>query len=234
MKRALYIFILVPVCVLATLVGFYLYSRTEPAFLLKNIKIQGASQFSEAELLQKVSPLLGESIFKTDMEKIKAIVTSNPYVKSVRIKRAFPFSILIDVQERVPCALWVRPRGDVFVLDEQGQSYRRLKKEPTSNMFVITAKGEKDAKSIFKQVKGWVGEGIIGKNFLSEAAYADGNITLFSLDGGVEIILGKEDQTQRLTRAMAVLEDARERGLLIKCVDARFERGAIIKERKEG
>ena len=76
------------------------------------------------------------------------------------------------------------------------------------------------------------GTGIIEKDDLSEVVYRDGNVTLFSLDDGVEIILGKEDQTERLKRAVAVLDDAKKRGLLIKCIDARFENGAIVKERK--
>jgi hypothetical protein len=48
---------------------------------------------------------------------------------------------------------------------------------------------------------------------------------------GVQIVLGKEDQKARLKKAIAVLEDAKKRGLLIKCIDARFEKGAIIQER---
>ena len=71
------------------------------------------------------------------------------------------------------------------------------------------------------------------RDAISEVMYRDnGNMTLFSLDDGVEIILGKEDQGERLKRAVAILDDAKKRGLLIKCIDARFERGAIVKERK--
>jgi cell division septal protein FtsQ len=57
-------------------------------------------------------------------------------------------------------------------------------------------------------------------------------VTIFGVEDGVEIILGKDDQEGRLKRAIAVLDDARKRGLLIKCIDARFEKGAIIQERK--
>ena len=74
--------------------------------------------------------------------------------------------------------------------------------------------------------------GLSRRNGLSEVVYDQGNVTIFSLDDGVEIILGKEDQKERLKRAVAVLEDAKKRGLLIRCIDARFEKGAIIKERK--
>ena len=70
------------------------------------------------------------------------------------------------------------------------------------------------------------------KRALSEVAYNEGSITIFGYDNPVEIILGKEEQKTRLKRAIAVLEDAKKRGLLIKCIDARFEKGAIIQERK--
>jgi cell division septal protein FtsQ len=150
----------------------------------------------------------------------------------VRVKRVFPFSILIDVTERVPSALWVGLAGDVRVLDEQGVPYRNLMKEDTKGLFVINAAERSAATSIFREISGWDRDGILRKDAISEVMYRDGNVTLFSLDDAVEIILGKEDQRERLKRAVAVLDDAKKRGLLIKCIDARFEQGAIVKERK--
>jgi len=221
-----------PLSVLTMLTGLYFFSRTEPVFLLKNIRIQGAAQLPEAEILKKISPFLKDSIFRTDMGKLKEAIATHPYIREVRVKRNFPFSILVDVKERTPSALWVRPAGDVMVLDEGGESYRPLMKENTCRMFVINAVKQEDAKSIFREINDWVERGIITKEFLSEVAYAEGNMTLYSADDGVEIILGKEDHRERLQRALAVLGEAKKRGLLIRCVDARFDEGAIIKERK--
>lgn len=232
MKRGLYLLILVPLCLIFVLTGMYLFSRTEPVFLLKNIKIKGACQLQESEILGKIYPYLGSSIFATDMGKVKEAIMAHPFVKDVRVKRVFPFSILIDVKERIPSALWVRPAGDLQVLDEEGFPYRGLMKGSTKGMFVINGGERSAAQSIFKEVSGWGREGILQKESLSEVMYRDGDMTLFSLDDGIEIILGKEDQKERLKRAIAVLDDAKKRGLLIKCIDARFEKGAIVKERK--
>jgi cell division protein FtsQ len=232
MKRGLYILFLVPSCLLCTLAALYFFSRTEPLFLLKNIKIKGASQLPEAEILKKIYPYLSSSIFTTDMEKVKDAITAHAFVKDVRVKRVFPFSILIDVKERVPSALWVGSAGDIRVLDEEGSPYRGLSKGPTNGLLVINAGEKSAARSIFREVSQWDREGIVKRDSLSEVMYREGNMTLFSLDDGVEIILGKEDQKDRLKRAIAVLDDAKKRGLLIKCIDARFEKGAIVKERK--
>jgi cell division septal protein FtsQ len=87
---------------------------------------------------------------------------------------------------------------------------------------------------VYRQINEWFREGIIKKDDLSDVAYSEGNITIYGCgcDDGVEIILGKEDYTSRLKKAVAVLQDAKQRGFLIKCIDARFEKGAIIKERQ--
>ena len=232
MKRTLYLLFIIPMCLLSVLTGMYLFSRTEPVFLLKNIRIKGAEQLPESEILTKIYPFLKDSIFGTDMGKVKAAITSHPFVKDVRVKRVFPFSILIEVKERVPSALWAGPGGDIQMLDEDGAPYRGLHKGSTRDLLVISAREKNDAKSIFREVTDWDRRGIIKKDDLSEVVYNEGNITLFSLNDDVEIILGKEERSERLKRAIAVLEDAKKRGLLIRCIDARFENGAIIKERK--
>ena len=232
MKRTLYLLFVVPMCLLSVLTGLYLFSRTEPVFLLKNIRIKGAEQLPESEILAKIYPFLKDSIFGTDMGKVRAAITSHPFVRDVRVKRVFPFSILIDVRERVPSALWVGPGGDIQTLDEDGAPYRGLSKGSARDLLVISAKETSEAKSIFREATDWDRRGIIKKADLSEIAYNEGNITLFSLNDGVEIILGREERQERLKRAIAVLEDAKKRGVLIKCIDARFENGAIIKERK--
>lgn len=231
MKRTIYLFFLIPVSLLSVFTVAYLFSRTESVFLLKNIRIEGASQLPEPEILAKIRPYIKDNVFGTDMGKVKDVIASHPFVKEVRVKRVFPFSILINVSEKTPSARWVGPGGDISMLDEQGQMYRGLVKGDPTGLLIINAPKKTEARSLFREATAWDQQGIMKKNAISEIAYRDGNITVFSLDDGVEIILGKEDQRERLKRAVAVLEDARGRGLLIRCIDARFEKGAIIKER---
>ncbi len=232
MKRAMYLLFLIPLCLLSVLTAMYLFSRTEPVFLLKNIRINGATQRPESQILAKIYPYLRSSIFSTDMGKVKEAIAADPFIRDVRVRRIFPFSILIDVKERIPSALWVGAQGDIQVLDEEGAPYRSLMKGDGKGLFVINAPEKNDARSIFREISGWERDNVLHKDDLSEVMYRDGNMTLFSLEDGVEIILGKEDQKERLKRAVAVLDDAKRRGLLIKCIDARFEQGAIVKERK--
>jgi cell division protein FtsQ len=232
MKKMLSMLFLIPICVLSTLTLIYLFSRDEPIFFLKNVRISGVEQLGEADIMNKVSPFLKESLLKIDAAKMKEAITSLPFVKEVSVKRMYPFSILIDVKEKKPCALWIDGGGNILVLDENGEPFRGLIKGDEKGFFVINALNKSDAKSVYREISAWIKAGLLKKDALSEIAYNEGSITIFGLDNGVEIILGKEDQDKRLKRAIAVFEDAKRRGLLIKCIDARFEKGAIIQERK--
>jgi cell division protein FtsQ len=232
MKKFLYMLFLIPVCILSMLSIVYLFSKKEPFFFLQNVKITGTSQLNDKEVMGKISPFLKESLLKIDVVKMKDIISEHPFVKEVRIKRVYPFSIVIDVKEKIPSALWVNHGGDLYVLDEYGSPFRKLAKEETKGLYIINARDKGDVQSLFKEINGWIAEGVIKKEGLSEVAYNEGSITIYRLDDPVEIILGKEEQKKRLKRALTVLEDAKKRGLLIKCIDARFEKGAIIQERK--
>jgi cell division protein FtsQ len=232
MKRlARYLFI-IPLCLLSVLTVLYLFSKDEPLFSLKNIKIKGAAQLTDGEIMQRAYPFLKESIFKTEVDRIKETILAHPFVKDVSIKRLYPFSLVIDVKEKVASALWVSPAGDVQVLDESGTPFRPLTREDTKHLFVIHANDQAAARSVFNQVNAWMADKSIKRDSISEVIDTDGSITLVYLGDGVEVILGKEDQKARLKRATAVLEDVRRRGLFIRCIDARFDKGAIIRERK--
>lgn len=232
MKKLLYILFIGPVCILSMLSIAYLFSREEPLFFLQNIKVNGISQLGDKETMAKIAPHLTESIFKVDVTKVRDALTSHPFVKEVSVKRVYPFSIVIDVKEKIPSALWVAGDGTVHILDEKGEPYRGLGKDEVRGLYLISTRERSDAKKVFSETNVFITEGILKKGQLSEVSYRDGDLTVFGLDDGVEIILGKEDHKKRLKRALAVLKDASKRGLVIKCIDARFEKGAIIQERK--
>lgn len=232
MKKFLYILFVGPVCILSMLSVIYLFSREEPLFFLQNVKVNGMSQLSDREMAGKITPHLTESILKVDVAKVREAITSHPFVKEVSVKRVYPFSIVIDVKEKKPSALWVAGDGNIQILDETGEPYRALGKDDVKGLYIINTRERSDARSVFNEANSWIASGMLKKGQISEVAYQEGNMTIFSLNDGVEIILGREEYRTRLKRALTVLENARKRGLLIKCIDARFEKGAIIQERK--
>jgi cell division septal protein FtsQ len=231
MKRFLYALFIIPVCLLSAVTIAYLFSKGGMLFSVRSVRVNGLSQLTESEVVAKIGPFLNTSIFQVDVEGIERVLATHAYVREARIKRVFPFSLIVDVREKQPAAMWVTSTGDVMVLDELGEPYRRIMRYDRG-LFLISAPDKEAAKAVFQQVERWTHEGIIKNEAISEVAYHDGGITLFGREQGVQIILGREEQQKRLKKALAILHDARQRGLLIRCIDARFEKGAIIQERK--
>jgi len=230
MKKILYILFITPICLLSILTLVYLFSSDVPMFIIKNIKIVGVKQLKDADVMGRISPYIKDGVL--DAQKIRDAVLSHPFVSDVRIKRVYPFSVVIDVKEKRLAGLWVDSAGNIMILDEYGEPYRGLSLGAARDMFIINTKDRGSLKDILKEINTWISEGLIKKEDISEVACRDGSITIFLVKDGIEIILGKEDLKKRLKRAMVVLEDAKKRGLLIKCIDARFEKGAIIQERQ--
>jgi len=232
MKKILYLFFLIPVCMISTFTLISICSQEEPLFSVRNLKINGVQQLNEREIISKIGPFITDSIFRVDIEKIRQNIISHPFVKDVRIKRLYPFSIVIEVMEKKPSALWTDSEGTIMMLDEEGEPYRTFTMQDNKGLVIISAKEKKDAKTVFKELNQWIAEGLIKREEISQVVYREGDVVVFGINDNVEIILGRDALKARLKRAMAVLEDAKKKGIMIKCIDARFEKGAIIEERK--
>ena len=232
MKKILWGLFVVPVGLLSMLTLAFGIWKSESFFSIDNVKINGTKQLKDEEVMTRAMPLLKDNILRVDVQKISDAVNAHPYVRETRVKRVFPFAIVIDVREKKPSALWVNGEGNIQVVDEEGAPFRRMGRGEDQGLFVINALRQEEVKRVFGEVSKWTKEGTVKKEYISEVACYDGGFTLFSEADGVEIILGKEDYQLRLKRALAILEDAKKRGLLIRCIDARFEKGAIIQERK--
>jgi cell division protein FtsQ len=234
MKKVLLTLFAVPVCIVSMLSIIYLVGRGEQFFSVNTVRINGVSQLNDGDVMKRVTPFLKGTIFRMDFEKMREAVTAHPFVREASIKHVFPFSLVIDVKERQPSAFWLDKGGDLHILDENGEPYRKVAKNEKKGMFIITASQKDGAKTAFREAELWMREDVIKREIISEVAYNDGSITIFSDKDGVEIILGTEHQRERLKRALSILDDARKRGLLIKCIDARFEKGAIIQQERKG
>ena len=211
----------------------YLFSMDEPLFFAKHIRINGTDPETDKEILARVTPFLKANLFKIDAAKMKEAVVSHPFVKEVNIKRVFPFSLIIDVKEKKASALWVNGDGAVQVLDETGAPFRGLKKGDEKNMFLINARGQRGSEEYLQGDQRLDhARGSSRRTRCPRYPIATGMLPSSALTTVWRLSWERKTRIRGSKRAVAVFEDARKRGLLIKCIDARFEKGAIIQERK--
>lgn len=115
--------LLVLLCIAAYFVA------TSEFFDVKHIEVQGNKHFSKEEVVKISKSKTGGNIFTFNNRKVMENLETNSYVKSVRIKRKLPATIVLIVSEREPAAA-VTYGEKYIILDDEGFVLEKITNEP--------------------------------------------------------------------------------------------------------
>ncbi len=85
-----------------------------------NVEVEGASRFSVPYIVQAAAVDRGAPLMGLDLNQIRERVQQVGWVKSVRILRLFPDTVVLAVSERPRLAVW-QDQGQSHVVDPDGQ-----------------------------------------------------------------------------------------------------------------
>ena len=89
-------------------------------FKVGNINIEGNKHYSNEYIEEFFSGLKGSNIFEVDKKKIEdSIIDNMIWVKSAELKKIFPSSINIFLEERDPCLI-ISYKNNYYLLDYEG------------------------------------------------------------------------------------------------------------------
>jgi cell division protein FtsQ len=91
----------------------------DAGFRLENVRLEGASPQSSADILRAAALSKSAPLFGLDLAGARSRVEQVGWVKSARIVRLFPDSVVISVDERRLLAVWEHA-GQVGVIDASG------------------------------------------------------------------------------------------------------------------
>jgi len=114
---------------LALLLALLIVVRAEvesPMFALKTIRVEGELlHVSRAEVIQVLEGRLRGTFFTVDIESIRAMFEEIPWVRRAQVRRVWPDTVEVQVEEHLPIAHWNRDNsgpgllvsayGDVFL-----------------------------------------------------------------------------------------------------------------------
>ena len=105
--------------------GTYDYVRTDPAFRVKTIRVEGAYNLSPESVIAASGVTKEDCLFLLNTRAVRDRVSAVPYVKGCRICRLFPDKLVIEVQERVAHAT-LMVNNHMYEVDEEGSVLREL------------------------------------------------------------------------------------------------------------
>lgn len=109
-------------------------------FDVKEIKITGEKELSEAEILHHADMPPHVSLAFLDVEQVRRALMRLPLIEDASVHKLYPNQLAINISERVPFALW-QTNGNVRVVSPDGTVVAGLRDGPFMNLPFVVGEG---------------------------------------------------------------------------------------------
>jgi cell division protein FtsQ len=191
-----------------------------PRFALRNVEISATTRITADEIVALAGVAQGDRLLKLDMDVIAARVAEHPWAAEVRVRRRLPSALRFEVTERR--AIATVNLGGLYLVDETGRPFKRATMGEADGLPVLTGlersqyvdhRGPseavfREAIGILTAYRGQAGRPEVGEINMSPRY----GFTLFLLEGGAEIRLGRKDYDRKLARLDQIFEAVKTSG----------------------
>jgi len=105
--------------------GFYHYMCQTDLFKVKTVRIEGADVLDETEILRQSQVSDQDCLLLMDTRAVRRRIEAIPFVHTCRVKRIFPRTLVITIEERVPLATLLA-NSRLYELDQECTVLREL------------------------------------------------------------------------------------------------------------
>lgn len=220
----------------------YLVALSTPLFKLEDVSFKGIKRVSQAQLLQRGGLENGVNLLALNLSEVKKNMESTPWVRKVFLHRELPNKLQVVVTEQQPIFL-VLVQQDLYYLNDEGLLFKKSEIKDRASIPLLTGLEKKDwtpagqlKSSILQEVVSLQrvlsqGGDPFYPNKLSEIHYdPDCGFSLFTVERGIRITLGKEEipeRIKRLERVWAELEK-RPNQVLLKGISLQYGQRIIV------
>ncbi len=116
----------------ATLVG-------DAGFEVKRVEVSGIELIDELEVYEITLAEKDRSMLLVDIDQVREDLLANGWIKEARISRRLPDTLVVQITERQPVAVWQRG-GKLSLIDETGYPLEDIEKDEIPELPVIVGK----------------------------------------------------------------------------------------------
>ena len=129
----------------AAVIATYLWMTTSSRFAVREVDIAGNHHATLAELAPLTGLAQGTNLFLVDADEVAARLESHPWVRTAVVRRIFPSTVKVTVDEHRAVALVAL--GGLYLADAEGQVFKRAVPGDPMGLPVITGlkRGEGEA-----------------------------------------------------------------------------------------
>ena len=233
------------VIAIIALIAFVGYRAAASAsfFQVRTIETRGASRASAEEIKNVVRRDVGETgVWQADLQELSKHLERLPWIRTAIVTRVLPDGIRVRITEREPKAVVRTSAGRFMWVDDDAVYLGEM--APTDQMPAFFLRGWNEDDSTAAQTENrqrvakflelqrdWSAQGVSER--VSEANLLDlrdVRVQLAGDDSQIEVRLGSQEQSARLSKALSVLDAQRQtaRGPLISYIDLTQGKRAIV------
>ncbi len=211
-----------------------------PRLAVRHLSVSGALRAQPREIIRLAGIEEGQNIFSFSSSKVVRRIGENPWVLETAVHRKLPGTVKILVKERRPMAIVKKMKG-LFVMDSSGKVFKKLASGDSLDLPLVTGLGRDAAENksalmapflrLFSILENRDGFNI--ENVSEVHCDSDYGFTLYTLDDGLRLELGREDFEARLSLFERL--KTMKKGLLrgVAAVDLRKYGEAVVRYDKE-
>ncbi len=201
------------------LYGVVRYVLRLPVFPLQAVELSAAPQRVPVEQLQRIlHEQVRGNFFSVDLERTRQAFEKLPWVRKVSVRRKFPWSLQVDVEEQVALARWngtalVNTHGEVFTARAEEELPAFIGQPDTS---IQVSQMYDELNVALQPMQQQIAQISLSPRFAWQV----------KLDNGMVLELGREQMQQRLARFVTVYSYSLEASAqVVRHVDLRYRNG---------
>lgn len=197
---------------------------------IETVHIEGNLTYvTEDQIKQAVGAEVSTSLISVDLALIKQKLEALPWIREAEIRREWPDTLNIYVEEEIAIARW----GLDELLNQQGQVFHPDTVGDELTLPLLAGPEHSEARVMrqyqeFNQLLYPLGVRIRDLTLNSSGSYE------LTLTNGVRVKLGRKDLLERLRRLVVFLESAHGQDLQnVESIDLRYRNGLAVQRNRE-
>lgn len=195
---------------------------------ITQISVEGKTRhLDRSKLALLIGERLQSNLLSTELAEMQALVSEHPWVRVSGIRRDWPDTLVVQIEEEVPVARWgerglLNHQGDIFwpELKEEYRSLPRLSGPAPDTGRVMSQ--FHDLNQLFRPV----GLSVISLELEARGAWS------LELDNQIKLVVGREQINERLKRFLDLYQQKlAAKAKDIEQIDIRYTHGVAVKWR---
>lgn len=220
---------LVMLAIVFTALGVLGVKHLTQQFYVREIVVTGNYHLDEKDIIDSSAITGGEPLLHISFKEVEAKLRENPWIKQVVMRKHFPGTLLINVEEALPRALLSLDK-QMYLLDEDGEILERVKDKTTPFLPVIKEIKPENRKGITEALK--LIHALSEKNNLVNRESIEIGLESYGLTMNIDgefIKVGYGNYSKKFDRWVELEPEIRRREVPVKYVDLRFKDSVIVK-----